>query len=150
MWEVSSSLYISLSLTGGWAAHNCHLLMDFLYFLLMKHLYAVLLLKVPVTLHFPFWCVGACPSKSNIVSRVKCLHTILLLLFITLMHPGPAHCGDTPPPHCGGNEGAQSRDTDLTYLAHLSLSWPSSHQPQQSRRGSLVVPRPEMKVSCRA
>ena len=38
----------------------------------------------------------------------------------------------------------------LTYLANLSLSWPSSHQPQQSRRGSLVVPRPEMKVSCRA
>ena len=76
---VSPSLDIFLSLIVGRVAHNCHLLMDFLYFLLMNHLYADWLLKVPVTWHFPFWCAGpgVCPSNmekcSNIVSRVVCI-----------------------------------------------------------------------------
>ena len=78
------SQHISLSLIAGRVADNCDLLMDFLYFLLMNHLYADWLLKVPVTWHFPVWSAWAgagagaraCPSKSSIVSRVTCLSSI--------------------------------------------------------------------------
>ena len=83
------SQHISLSLIAGRVADNCDLLMDFLYFLLMNHLYADWLLKVPVTWHFPVWSAWAgagagagagaraCPSNSSIVSRVTCLSSIV-------------------------------------------------------------------------
>ena len=141
---MSQSLHISLPLTAGRVAHNSDSLMEFLYFLLMNLLYAVVLPKVPVTLHFPFWCAGASPGKSNIIiSR----DTTVMIAWDHIVATPALLCHKDTAQGTGSlwHKGGFHVGKESSISAHLTS--PSPHQTPESRRRCLVVPGPEMKVS---